>query len=198
MESSALMGHPSGRRIAVVALFAVGCGGLNSNGKSKVEVSFQSSTHLWDDGTVIAGNVCFHRTQYEIGTVPNATGALDLRSNGSRFVVAAVSPTERRIVGATTERGGGNESVDLRFGPDHLVGHIAWHQFKLQANGDHLEGLYQLNALPPVPVKFFGMETYWPLPIAEQGVLLPNLLMCTNNSPTHGFEIDFRDLKRDR
>jgi hypothetical protein len=72
---------------------------------------------------------------------------------------------------------------------------VGWQQFDTRLNGDHLEGTYKKQDMPAVQVRIFGIDALWTLPLAEQAVLLPSLLFCANNSPTHDFDVDLRDLK---
>jgi hypothetical protein len=185
-------------RILLAALMlASGCAATSGN-KALVEVSFQSSTHLWDDGQSIDGNICFHPTHYELEKVGPDKSGVDLRTPKRHLVAAPTGPAETRVVGGIADMHNAEESVDLRFGPDHLVGRIGWYQYDLTASGDHLEGTYRERAKEAVHVKLYGADRVWSLPVAEQGVLLTNLLFCTNLSSTHDFEVDLRDIKRER
>lgn len=181
------------RFVAAFAIAAAGCGTVHSR-RPELEVAFQSSTHLWDDGSSVQGTVCFHRTYWDRYPVSAQPGAVELRADRARFVVGADGPGEHRIAGSIDGRGR-LQTVDLRFGPDHVIGRIGWHQFDLRREGDHLAGTYTLDGHPPVAVKLFGMDKLWTVPLVEQGVVLPNLLRCTNATYRHDFEIDLRDLK---
>ncbi len=193
--------------------------------KPQVEVTFQASTDISDDGAQINGKLCFRDTHWDLTPVPNGAGTVDLLGVNRHFIVGRMSANENRVVGAISERvpptwttvgvaadqlpfrpgeqkgaqGIGaevNEAVELRFGPDHLVGRIGWHQFSVRAVGDHLEGQYQFRAMNPVGLKLYGMDKLWELPIAEQGVLLPSLLKCLDKVATRDFVMGLGDLRR--
>lgn len=192
----------------MLVLLVSACATTNS-AKPKLEVHYQSSTNLADTGTAIDGNICFKAWHWD---VTNAADTVDVRADGRHYLIGPSGPSEHRLIGSRRfvagrseagerlaavrrQSGGGQETIDLRFGPDHLSGRVGWHQFDTQANGDHLEGTYKKNDMPPVKVRIFGMDALWALPLAEQAVLLPSLLFCANNSPTHDFDVDLRDVK---
>ncbi len=157
--------------------------------QSTTQVTYQASTHLWDQGPTVDGKLCFDdHSHWDVSTLPHDGGALDLRGRSQELVVRLLNPSEHDVA----DRAG---TMDLRFGPDHLDGRIGWEQFSLRTVGDRLEGTYRLNAMNPVPLTIYGMDQLWKLPLADQGIVLPNLLRCADKSATHGFAIDLRDLK---
>ncbi len=213
-------------------LWGAGCAGTGAAVKpTQVEVIYQASTDISDNGTQINGKLCFDDTHFDVAPLSNHGGAIDLLGYNRHFVIGRVSPTENRIVGAIAGRGGAgmgpnsppgsaplggqqenerallgsssgpagteeHEAVDLRFGADHLVGRVGWHQFSVHAVGDHLEGQYQWKAMNAVQLKFYGIDKLWALPLAEQGVLLPSLLHCLDKVATHDFAMSLNDLQR--
>jgi hypothetical protein len=199
-------------RISILALsvcFGVAACATTNSAKPKLEVLYQSSTSLADTGAAIDGKLCFESTHWD---VTNKGDAVDVRDYERHYLIGPSAPSEHRLVGSRrfvaerpeaaerlsairSQPHKGQETIDLRFGPDHLSGRIGWHQFVAGATGDHLEGTYQQNGMTAVVVRIFGMDALWALPLAEQAVLLPSLLFCANTSPTHDFDIDLRDLK---
>jgi hypothetical protein len=173
-----------------LALLVTAC----ATAKPKLEVHYQSSTSLADTGSAIDGNLCFKAMHWDVMVPPNATDTVDLRAFNRHYVIGPSAATEHRLVG-NHHSPAGSETIDLRFGPDHLVGRVGWQQFDTRLNGDHLEGTYKKQDMPAVQVRIFGIDALWTLPLAEQAVLLPSLLFCANNSPTHDFDVDLRDLK---
>jgi hypothetical protein len=176
-----------------LTLLVTGCA-TSTAAKPKLEVHYQSSTSLADSGSNIDGKLCFNATHWDVSAPTNANDTVDLRADGRHYVIGPSSPTEHRLVGDHRGRGG-SDTIDLRFGLDHLAGRVGWREFDTQRNGDHLEGTYKKRDMSPVKVRIFGLDALWALPLAEQAVLLPSLLFCANNSPTHDFDIDLRDLQ---
>ena len=180
------------RLLLTLTLLGSGCA---TTPATKLEVHYQSSTSLADSGDNIDGQLCFRATHWNVSVPPNASDVVDVRTDGRHYVIGPSSPTEHRLVGDHRLGREGAETIDLRFGLDHLKGRVGWRQFETQLNGDHLEGTYKNHDMPPVTVRIFGLDALWALPLAEQAVLLPSLLFCANNSATHDFDIDLRDLK---
>ncbi len=215
-----------GRLLVTLAPLMLGaCAHAPAGGAPPVEVVFQGSTDLIDNGSQINGKLCFDAAHFDRTALANPRGAIDLVGWNRHYVIVPVSPTENLIKGSIASRqdrhshitfgpgseearrnaldaqGGGDgsedhESVDLRYGADHLIGRVGWHQFMVKAVGDHMEGRYQYNAIAPVYFKLRGMDKMLALPLAEQGVLLPSLLHCLEKFPTHDFELTLADLIR--
>lgn len=180
------------RGLVLASVLATGCGTVQATVRPTVEVAFQSSTHLWDDGTSIAGTDCFQRTQWFLDSAPDLPGGIELRSGLARLVVGHGEADETRLIG----RLGGTTEVDLRFGADHLVGRIGWRQYDLKREGAWLVGTYQSRGWQKVSLRILGAEKLAALPLAEQGVLLPGLLGCAPTTHLRGTSIDWSDLRR--
>ncbi len=84
----------------------LGCAGANAVKKPAVEVTYQASTDITDDGAQINGKLCFGETHFDRSEVPNSNGAIDLLGWNRHFVIGQLSATENRVVGAIAGRGG--------------------------------------------------------------------------------------------
>jgi hypothetical protein len=73
----------------------------------------------------------------------------------------------------------GGMTVSLQLRADGLSGHVGKRQVELRAtDGDLYVGILHIEDGPTVPIEVHGVQAMNDLPAADQGAILPTLLIC--------------------
>lgn len=74
----------------------------------------------------------------------------------------------------------GTGTIDLRMTRDHLAGQVATRRYQLQAAGNALSGPMSMGGGDPTRFVAEGREQMWSLPPADQAVIVPAMLACSD------------------